>query len=113
MYCTNCGASISDKAVVCPNCGVATHNLQGAAFGTGPQGPLPNPEVNGYDWLTTLLLCFFLGGLGIHNFYTKKTGVAIAQLLTLGGCGIWALIDFVMIITGSYVDGMGRPLVRR
>jgi TM2 domain-containing membrane protein YozV len=110
MFCTNCGASISDKAVVCPNCGVATHNLKAAVGAVPPQG---NANAVGYDWLTTLLLCFFLGGLGIHNFYTKKTGVGIAQLLTLGGCGIWALVDFVMILTESYVDGFGRPLVRR
>ncbi|HZE85225.1 MAG TPA: TM2 domain-containing protein [Puia sp.] len=108
MFCTNCGASISDKAVVCVSCGVATQNMPGTA---APQAPVTNAV--GYDWLTTLLLCFFLGGLGVHNFYTKKTGVAIFQLLTLGGCGIWALVDFIMILTESYVDGFGRPLVRR
>ena len=107
MFCTNCGASISDKAVVCVSCGVATQNMPGTA------APQAQNNAVGYDWLTTLLLCFFLGGLGVHNFYTKKTGVAIAQLLTLGGCGIWALVDFVMILTESYVDGLGRPLVRR
>jgi len=69
--------------------------------------------VQRYDWLTTLLLCFFLGGLGIHSFYTKKTGIGVAQLLTLGGCGIWALVDLIMIITEGYRDGNGNPLVRR
>ncbi|MDR3714101.1 MAG: TM2 domain-containing protein [Puia sp.] len=109
MFCTNCGAQIDDKAVICVRCGAATSN-----FHTAPvrQPGMTNNE-NGYDWLTTLLLCFFLGGFGAHNFYTKKTGVAIFQLLTLGGCGIWALIDFIMILTESYRDGMGRPLVRR
>jgi TM2 domain-containing membrane protein YozV len=78
-------------------------------------GPILVPGTNqvGYDWLTTLLLCFFLGGLGVHSFYTKKTGIGIAQLLTLGGCGVWALIDLIMIITESYRDGNGNPLVRR
>jgi TM2 domain-containing membrane protein YozV len=64
------------------------------------------------DWLTTLLLCLFLGGLGVHRFYTGKTGSGIAQLLTLGGCGIWALVDLIMIATGKYVDAAGRPLVK-
>jgi len=62
------------------------------------------------DWLTTLLLCVFLGGLGVHRFYTGHTGIGIVQLLTVGGCGIWALIDLVMIITGSFKDANGLPL---
>ncbi len=56
------------------------------------------------------LLCFFLGGLGIHRFYLGYTGLGIAQLLTCGGCGIWALVDFIMILTGSVKDSEGRDL---
>jgi TM2 domain-containing membrane protein YozV len=67
----------------------------------------------GKDWLTTLLLCFFLGWLGVHRFYTGHTGIGVVQLLTLGGCGIWALIDFILIIVGSYKDSNGRTLVRK
>lgn len=67
-----------------------------------------DPNRSRYDWLTTLLLCFFLGGLGIHSFYVKKTGIGVVQLLTAGGCGVWALIDFIMIIVGSYRDGEGK-----
>lgn len=51
--------------------------------------------------LIALLLCGFLGGLGIHRFYLGYTWQGIVQLLTLGGCGIWALIDFIRIITGD------------
>ncbi|EFH90539.1 TM2 domain-containing protein [Ktedonobacter racemifer] len=66
----------------------------------------------GKDWLITLLLSIFLGGLGIHRFYVGKTGTGIAMLLTGGGCGIWALIDIIMIASGSFTDANGQPLVR-
>ncbi len=62
------------------------------------------------DWLTALLLCIFLGGLGIHRFYTGHTVIGIVQLLTAGGCGIWWLVDLIMIITDSYRDSNGLPL---
>lgn len=51
--------------------------------------------------LIALLLCFFLGGLGIHRFYLGYTWQGVVQLLTGGGCGIWTLIDFVRIIMGT------------
>jgi TM2 domain-containing membrane protein YozV len=59
------------------------------------------------------LLCFFLGGFGVHSFYAKKTGIGIFQLLTLGGCGIWTLVDFIMILSNGYKDGNGNALVRK
>jgi TM2 domain-containing membrane protein YozV len=65
------------------------------------------------DWLTTLLLSFFLGGLGVHRFYTGYTLIGVIQLCTGGGCGVWALIDFIMILVGSYRDSEGQPLEKR
>lgn len=61
-------------------------------------------------FVPTLLLCFFLGGLGVHRFYAGKVGTGILMLLTLGGLGIWAIIDFVMIACGSFKDGQGLPI---
>lgn len=68
---------------------------------------------NSNRWLVVLLLCFFLGGFGIHRFYVGKTGTGIAQLLTAGGCGIWVLIDFIMILTGSFTDAEGNVISSR
>ncbi|MBS7292359.1 MAG: TM2 domain-containing protein, partial [Bacteroidales bacterium] len=51
-----------------------------------------------------------LGGFGVHRFYTGNTTTGIIMLLTLGGCGIWALIDIIMIACNTYVDGNGQHL---
>ena len=99
IYCKECGKQISDQAAACPHCGCPLGDSKVAPFA---------PNRSKYDWLTTLLLCFFLGEFGIHSFYSGKTGVGVAQLLTFGGCGIWWLIDFIMIIVGSYCDGEGK-----
>ncbi len=100
-YCESCGQVIKSAAEICPKCGVRQNAIKG------------NGDLEGSDWLTTLLLCFFLGVFGVHRFYTKSTGVGVAQLLTLGGCGIWALIDFILILTGGFKDGTGKPLVKK
>ncbi len=58
--------------------------------------------------LVAFLLCFFLGFLGIHRFYVGKIGTGIVQILTLGGLGIWALIDLIMILAGAFKDKKGN-----
>lgn len=55
----------------------------------------------GKSQLVALIICFFVGVLGIHRFYLGYTWQGIVQLLTLGGCGIWSLIDFIRIIIGD------------
>jgi TM2 domain-containing membrane protein YozV len=60
--------------------------------------------------VVALLLCFFLGCFGIHRFYVGKVGTGILQLVTLGGLGIWALIDLILIILQKFEDGEGNAL---
>ena len=62
------------------------------------------------DQGTVFLLCYFLGIFGVHNFYLGQTGMGIAKLLTLGGCGIWSLIDIYIVGMGKMTDNEGRPL---
>ena len=64
------------------------------------------------SWITTALLCHFLGVFGVHRFYTGRVVSGIFQLLTFGGFGIWTLIDLIMIYTDSFTDDMGQPLTR-
>jgi len=62
------------------------------------------------DYMTALLLSIFLGGIGIDRFYLGYTGLGIAKLLTLGGCGIWSLIDLILIAMRNIPDSNNRPL---
>lgn len=62
------------------------------------------------DYVTALLLSIFLGGLGIDRFYLGHTGLGIAKLLTAGGCGVWSLIDLILIAMRKVNDYEGMPL---
>lgn len=76
----------------------------------------PASEVPGLfsekEWLTALLLSLFLGGLGVDRFYLGHTGLGVLKLLTGGGCGVWALIDLILVATGKLTDVKGLPLKR-
>lgn len=64
------------------------------------------------EWIVALLLSIFLGGLGVDRFYLGYTGLGVAKLLTLGGCGIWSLIDIILIAAGKMQDADGQDLKR-
>jgi TM2 domain-containing membrane protein YozV len=97
-FCTSCGNKMAANAVACPNCGAPNAAAAGQQSEKG--------------FVPTALLCFFFGVLGFHRFYVGKIGTGILQLLTLGGFGIWSLIDFIMILVGSFKDKQGLPLRR-
>lgn len=62
------------------------------------------------EFLATWLLSLFLGGLGIDRFYLGKIGTGILKLVTVGGFGVWALIDLILVLTGSTRDKQGLRL---
>lgn len=97
-FCSECGELINIKAEFCPKCGVRQ------AISNGSN------SIDQNRWVISLVLCWFLGVFGTHRFYTGHTGIGIAQLLTLGGCGIWALIDFIIIVTGNFKDAQGNVI---
>jgi TM2 domain-containing membrane protein YozV len=94
VFCRGCGGQMHETAHACPNCGAA-HK----AFSLSQKRILP-----------AALLSFFFGVLGVHRFYVGKIGTGILQLLTFGGLGIWAFIDFIMIVIGSFRDGDGNVI---
>lgn len=77
---------------------------------------MAEPQVQGQeqkDWTTALILSILLGGLGVDRFYLGYTTLGIVKLITLGGCGIWAIIDIIMIATDKMVDANGVPLRKK
>lgn len=90
-FCANCGNAIDPQAAVCLNCGVAVKKANG---GYGK-----------YDKMVIALICFFFGGIGIHNFMlgeTKKGIVKIVLSFCFGIGAILALIDFIRILMDKY-----------
>ena len=67
-------------------------------------------RVSEKNFVSTLILCVLLGGLGGHRFYVGKVGTGIFMLLTLGGLGIWALVDLIRIAIQKFEDGDGAVI---
>ncbi|HEV2178203.1 MAG TPA: TM2 domain-containing protein [Terriglobia bacterium] len=97
-YCWSCGAEAQPLAEICVKCGV---RLGGVPAGQAGQQK---------EFLVALLLSILLGTLGVDRFYLGYVGLGIVKLLTAGGCGIWWIIDVVLIATDKLPDAQGRPL---
>ena len=68
--------------------------------------------MNKRSFALTAVLSFLLGGLGVDRFYLGYTGLGVLNLITLGGCGIWWLVDFILILVGKMKDADGNELAR-
>jgi len=99
IFCSDCGKKLSVNARLCPECGNPIKNNFHPGFEDEPN-----------RFFITILLCWFLGVFGVHRFYTGHTTIGIIQLLTLGACGIWTLIDLLIILTGGFEDSDGNPI---
>ncbi len=103
--CERCGAQLLPDAVYCGRCG----HPAGRPY--PPINANPDVPVSAYSGLVALLLCFFLGYLGIHRFYVGKIGTGILYLVTGGLFGIGWLIDLIIIAMGRFRDYYGFRLV--
>ncbi|MDX3384511.1 TM2 domain-containing protein [Streptomyces niveiscabiei] len=78
-----------------------------APYGYDPQGRPYSDKSK----IVAGILQIFLGGFGVGRFYVGNVGVGIAQLLTCGGLGLWALIDgIIFLVSNDRTDKQGRVL---
>lgn len=127
-YCKFCGQVIDADCVICPKCGkqveeikysrpdnIIINNNNNASSSASASAMFGNASnVSPKSWLVTLLLCLFLGIIGIHRFYVGKIGTGILMILLLmtGISAIWAIIDLILIILGKFKDKQGLLITR-
>jgi len=107
IFCSNCGTRIEASASFCKKCGYKV-NVDSQLSEENEQTSF---IVSQKSASTALLLCLFLGPLGVHRFYVGKIGTGLLMLLTGGGFGIWALIDLIVIANCQFSDSHGHILV--
>lgn len=102
IYCYKCGAKIDKDAVICLKCGCATKNYD------AKKSKGLDPDASPKSRLVALLLCIFLGVLGVHRFYLGKIGTGVVWCLTVGCFYVGWIVDIIMIACGKMTDNEGR-----
>jgi len=123
MYCRNCARQLAENAEYCINCG--QRPLLGYRYcQCCGQETVPGAEIcvkcgvrlgrgGEKDWMVALILSILLGTFGVDRFYLGYVGLGILKLVTLGGCGIWWLVDVILIAMNKLPDALGNPLRQR
>ena len=120
MYCRSCGEMMNENQAICVKCGVKAGDGSNYCYNCGnqlnpgtevclscgfAQKKPASDKIGNYDKITLALLCFFLGGFGVHNFMlgeSKKGIFKIVMTFCFGIGAILALIDFIRILTDKY-----------
>ncbi len=74
---------------------------------TPTQPPPPPTEAKPSEFWTVFILSLLLGAFGVHRFYARKFKSGAVQLVTLGLCGLWSLVDVVTILLGKFKNAAG------
>ena len=105
LICPNCGNPLFGGDSYCYRCGKPTFPTDTRCINCGAYLVKPSAK-----WETTLLLAVFFGWFGVHRFYTRHYITGLLQLLTIGGLGIWTIIDIIRLLTGDFKDANGIPI---